>query len=154
MSNPSPRRRATIRALAASVCCRRDQDLRHGVRHGTRRYTRPPRRRTVGARLDPGGSLLNPKFFRNGIVMLVLVVGTAALLFTWINASAQPTQPIGYSQFLTDVTAGKVTKVVQQGETLTVTPVNDRARPTRSSSRASCTEVYPTTCSPRPRPAA
>ena len=26
---------------------------------------------------------MNPKFFRNGIVMLFLVVGTAALLFTW-----------------------------------------------------------------------
>ncbi|MEJ7697673.1 MAG: hypothetical protein WKF78_13900 [Candidatus Limnocylindrales bacterium] len=30
---------------------------------------------------------MNPKFFRNGIVMLVLVVGTAALLFTWISTS-------------------------------------------------------------------
>ena len=39
----------------------------------------------------PGGSLLNPKFFRNGIVMLVLVVGTAALLFTWITTTGQPT---------------------------------------------------------------
>jgi cell division protease FtsH len=63
---------------------------------------------------------LNPKFFRNGIVMLVLVIGTAALLFTWIQSSS-PTTPIGYSQFLADVTAGNVTKVVQQGDTLTVT---------------------------------
>ena len=47
----------------------------------------------VGARLDPGGSLLNPKFFRNGIVMLFLVVGTAALLFTWINTTT--TRPDG-----------------------------------------------------------
>jgi cell division protease FtsH len=62
---------------------------------------------------------LNPKFFRNGIVMLVLVVGTAALLFTWIN-STTPSTPIGYSQFLSDVGSDKVDSVVQQGETLTV----------------------------------
>jgi cell division protease FtsH len=62
---------------------------------------------------------LNPKFFRNGIVMLVLVVGTAALLFTWIN-STTPSTPIGYSQFLADVGSDKVDSVVQQGETLTV----------------------------------
>jgi len=63
---------------------------------------------------------LNPKFFRNGIVMLVLVVGTAALLFTWIQSSSTPTQ-VGYSQFLTDVQKGDVQSVVQQGDTLTVT---------------------------------
>src|SRR4029079_19609385 len=67
----------------------------------------------------PGGSLLNPKFFRNGIVMLVLVVGTAALLFTWISTSSTPTTT-GYSQFLQDIKAGQVTKVTQQGTTLTV----------------------------------
>jgi cell division protease FtsH len=64
---------------------------------------------------------LNPKFFRNGIVMLVLVVGTAALLFTWIQSSSQP-NAIGYSQFLNDVQQNKVDSVVQQGETLTVKP--------------------------------
>jgi cell division protease FtsH len=53
--------------------------------------------------------------------MLVLVVGTAALLFTWLQSSTQP-NTIGYSQFLADVHDGKVDKVVQQGETLTVTP--------------------------------
>jgi cell division protease FtsH len=63
---------------------------------------------------------LNPKFFRNGIVMLVLVIGTAALLFTWMQQTTQaPTS--GYSQFLADVKTGRVAKVVQQGETLTVT---------------------------------
>ena len=62
---------------------------------------------------------MNPKFFRNGIVMLVLVVGTAALLFTWIQ-STTPTNTIGYSQFLNDVATGKVTEVVQQGDTLNV----------------------------------
>jgi cell division protease FtsH len=62
---------------------------------------------------------LNPKFFRNGIVMLVLVVGTAALLFTWISSQNTP-QTTGYSKFLNDVQSGVVKKVTQQGSTLTV----------------------------------
>jgi len=53
---------------------------------------------------------LNPKFFRNGIVMLVLVVGTAALLFTWIQSNGSPSASHTYSQFLTDVKGGKVSK--------------------------------------------
>jgi cell division protease FtsH len=64
---------------------------------------------------------LNPKFFRNGIVMLVLVVGTAALLFTWLSSSSSTTD-IPYSDFLTKVQNGQVEKVVQQDSTLTVTP--------------------------------
>ncbi|MDQ6794509.1 MAG: ATP-dependent zinc metalloprotease FtsH [Chloroflexota bacterium] len=52
--------------------------------------------------------------------MLVLVVGTVALLYTWISASSTPvTKP--YSGFLTDVKAGVVDKVVHQGDTLTIT---------------------------------
>ena len=62
---------------------------------------------------------MNPKFFRNGIVMVVLVLGTAALLFTWINASAPPT-PVGYSEFLNQVQNGLVSDVTQEGDTLTV----------------------------------
>jgi cell division protease FtsH len=62
---------------------------------------------------------LNPKFFRNGIVMLVLVVGTAALLFTWIQ-STTPAADVGYSKFLADVQAGDVTEVVKTGDTLNV----------------------------------
>jgi cell division protease FtsH len=62
---------------------------------------------------------LNPKFFRNGIVMLVLVVGTAALLFTWITTTSQPSNT-GYSKFLDEVSQGKIEKVTQQGTTLTV----------------------------------
>ncbi|HET9758029.1 MAG TPA: ATP-dependent zinc metalloprotease FtsH [Candidatus Limnocylindrales bacterium] len=62
---------------------------------------------------------MNPKFFRNGIVMLVLVVGTAALLFTWITTTGQPTNT-GYSAFLAEVSEGKIAKVTQQGTTLTV----------------------------------
>ena len=63
---------------------------------------------------------MNPKFFRNGIVMLVLVVGTAALLFTWLSTNTPPSST-PYSQFLNEVAAGQVDKVVQQGTTLTVT---------------------------------
>ncbi len=62
---------------------------------------------------------MNPKFFRNGIVMLVLVVGTAALLFTWISSQNTPTST-GYSKFLNDVQSGAVKKVTQQGSALTV----------------------------------
>jgi cell division protease FtsH len=69
---------------------------------------------------------LNPKFFRNGIVMLVLVVGTAALLFTWLQSSS-PASEISYSDFLAKVQQGQVAKVVQQDSTLTVTPKSDSA---------------------------
>ena len=64
---------------------------------------------------------MNPKFFRNGIVMLVLVVGTAALLFTWLTSST-PTTDISYSEFLNNVKQGDVAKVVQEDNKLTVTP--------------------------------
>ncbi len=63
---------------------------------------------------------MNAKFARNGIVMLVLIVGTLALLWTWLSSSTPSTQ-VGYSQFLSDVAAGKVKSVEQQQETLTVT---------------------------------
>ena len=85
----------------------------------------------AGVILDPGDARrrlfhpeapsLNPKFFRNGIVMLVLVVGTAALLFTWLTSSTQTTDT-SYSQFLEHVQAGEVSKVVQADNKLTVTP--------------------------------
>ena len=84
---------------------------------------------------------MNPKFFRNGIVMLVLVIGTAALLFTWINSTTQPNQ-IGYSQFLTHVADGKVKRVVQQGETLTVT-LNEATAPYTVTVPSILTQVYP-----------
>src|SRR4051812_34105994 len=53
--------------------------------------------------------------------MLVLVVGTVALLYTWISSSQTP-KTVPYSQFLDDVKSGKVEKVVQQSDTLSVTP--------------------------------
>jgi cell division protease FtsH len=65
---------------------------------------------------------LNPRFMRNGLLMLVLVMGVSALLYTWLGANnetaAHPYS--GPSSFLADVEAGTVKRVVQQGDTLTV----------------------------------
>ncbi len=52
--------------------------------------------------------------------MLVLVAGTVALLYTWVQTST-PTQTQGYLQFMADVEGGKVTTAVQDGEMVTVT---------------------------------
>ncbi|HEY3522924.1 MAG TPA: ATP-dependent zinc metalloprotease FtsH [Candidatus Limnocylindrales bacterium] len=68
---------------------------------------------------------MNAKFLRNGIVMLVLVVGTVVLLYTWLLQS--PTQQqVGYSQFLQHVQDGQVAKAVQQDQTLTVTATDNK----------------------------
>ncbi len=63
---------------------------------------------------------MNGKFLRNGIVMLVLVVGTVALLYTFLISSPSD-QAVAYSDFETNVKAGKVAKVEQQDLRLTVT---------------------------------
>jgi len=68
---------------------------------------------------------LNAKFLRNGIVMLVLVAGTVALLVTWVNSST-PGDTTGYSTFYNDVKAGNVTKVQQDGENLLVTKTDSK----------------------------
>jgi hypothetical protein len=49
---------------------------------------------------------------------LIAVVGVSALIYSWISAPAAASVP--YSQFLTDVAAGRVTRVVQIGTTLEV----------------------------------
>jgi cell division protease FtsH len=85
---------------------------------------------------------LNPKFFRNGIVMLVLVVGTAALLFTWIQSTSGNAQTHTYSTFLTDVRKGDVKSVSQQGETLTVTPASGSPTYTVTVPAPIVTKVY------------
>jgi cell division protease FtsH len=63
---------------------------------------------------------LNPKFMRNGLLMLVLVMGISALLYTWL-AGSSPEKPVGWGQFLSNVQQGQVKTVVQQDITLTVT---------------------------------
>src|ERR1019366_1616460 len=56
----------------------------------------------------------------------ILVVGTVALLYTWLLQT--PTQASkGYSQFLSDVQQNKVTKVVQQDQSLTVNETDGKA---------------------------
>jgi len=64
---------------------------------------------------------LNAKFLRNGIVMLVLVVGTVVLLAAVLitpNGSSADQQ---YSDFLKNVSTGSVKAISQQDQTLTVT---------------------------------
>jgi cell division protease FtsH len=63
---------------------------------------------------------------RNGLLMLVLVMGVGALLYTWL-AGANTAQPIGWGQFLSNVSAGEVRHVVQQDNTLTVTGPDGKA---------------------------
>ena len=62
---------------------------------------------------------MNTRFIRNGIVMLVLVAATSALLYALI----QPAQssPKAYSDFYSDVTKGLVSKVSIQDSTMKVT---------------------------------
>ena len=65
---------------------------------------------------------MNSRFLRNGIVTLVLVVGTAALLYMFIFPS-DTSQPIPYSgsgSFLEYVSKGEVTKVTQSGQQLQI----------------------------------
>ncbi len=69
---------------------------------------------------------MNAKFARNGIVMLVLVVGTLVLLWQLLGTQT-PANPIGYSQFLNNVQTGKVSNVVQEQSTLTVTTTDTPA---------------------------
>jgi cell division protease FtsH len=63
---------------------------------------------------------LNPRFFRNGIVMLALVVVAIAVVVTVVTQST-PAGGRPYSQFLAEVSDGKVSKVLQEGSKLTVT---------------------------------
>jgi cell division protease FtsH len=75
----------------------------------------------VAARRRPNPEApLNPKFFRNGIVMLALVVVALAVVVTLVTQS-NPSADKPYTEFLTDVTAGNVDSIVQEGNKLTVT---------------------------------
>ena len=62
---------------------------------------------------------MNPRFMRNGALMLVLALGVAALLYTWLNSSTTADSQ-GYGTFLSQVADGQVTKVTQRADTLTV----------------------------------
>ncbi|HEY5519886.1 MAG TPA: ATP-dependent zinc metalloprotease FtsH [Candidatus Limnocylindrales bacterium] len=65
---------------------------------------------------------MNSRFLRNGIVTLVLVVGTAALLYMFIFPSSTK-EPIPYSgdnSVLQLVSQGKVAKITQSGQQLDI----------------------------------
>ena len=62
---------------------------------------------------------MNPKFFRNGIVMLALVVVALAVVYTLVSQTT-PNQDQAYSAFLASVRQGNVTTVIQEGSKLTV----------------------------------
>jgi len=63
---------------------------------------------------------LNPKFMRNGLLMLVLVIGISALLYTWLSGST-PQSTSGYGEFINAVKTGQVASVVQKDQMLEVT---------------------------------
>ncbi|MEO7118558.1 MAG: ATP-dependent zinc metalloprotease FtsH [Candidatus Limnocylindrales bacterium] len=67
---------------------------------------------------------MNSRFLRNGLVTLVLVIGTAALLYTFIFQGGESTS-IPYSgtadSFLTQLQQGNVKEVNQRGDTLLIT---------------------------------
>jgi cell division protease FtsH len=66
---------------------------------------------------------LNNRFLRNGIVTLVLIVGTAALIYMFMFSGSQA-KPVPYSgegSFLQMVGQGKVTKVTQNDNQLVFT---------------------------------
>ena len=69
---------------------------------------------------------MNPKFFRNGIVMLALVVVALAVVVTLVTQTSNEPET-SYTEFLGNVTAGKVTSIVQEGARLTVTPTTGAA---------------------------
>jgi hypothetical protein len=52
-------------------------------------------------------------------VAVIAVLAVSALMYAWFTAPAAPST--GYSQFLNDVAAGSVTRVVQTGTVLEVT---------------------------------
>src|SRR6476661_5658938 len=82
--------------------------------------------RLVAARRRHGSpeALLNSRFFRNGVVMLALVVVALAVVFTVLNQTTTSAD-VAYSKFLDNVAAGSVATVEQEGSTLTVTPKPD-----------------------------
>ncbi len=65
---------------------------------------------------------MNTRFLRNGIVTLVLVVGTAALLYMVIfpNDAKKPIPYVGDGSFLQLVERNQVSKVTQRGQTLEI----------------------------------
>ena len=78
---------------------------------------------------------------RNGIVMLVLVVGTVALLYTFLMSPTSDTT-VPYSTFLGSVANGEVKEVAQQDLRLNVTPTKDATKYTVIVPGIGFTDVY------------
>ncbi|HYN70268.1 MAG TPA: ATP-dependent zinc metalloprotease FtsH, partial [Candidatus Eisenbacteria bacterium] len=57
---------------------------------------------------------------RNGLLMLVLVIGISALLYTWLSGST-PQSTSGYGEFIDAVKTGQVASVIQKDQMLEVT---------------------------------
>jgi cell division protease FtsH len=85
---------------------------------------------------------LNPRFFRNGIVMLALLVVALAVVFTWVSQST-PNNAVPYSAFIQNIEQGKVKSVVQEGSSLTVTPTQGTATYTVNIAGILGTQVWP-----------
>ncbi|HYL39911.1 MAG TPA: ATP-dependent zinc metalloprotease FtsH, partial [Candidatus Binatus sp.] len=64
---------------------------------------------------------------RNGLLMLVLVMGVGALLYTWL-AGSSPTKTVDYGVFLNSVKAGQVEHVTQKADTLEVVSSVDNSK--------------------------
>ena len=79
-----------------------------------RRYTRA-RWSLRGSGPDSPEAPLNPKFFRNGIVMLALVVVALAVAITLVGQSTPSTADSDYSVFLDEVRKGSVQTFIQEG---------------------------------------
>ncbi len=84
---------------------------------------------------------MNPKVFRNGIIMLILVIGTVALLYTWLLQSPADTSK-SYSYFLQQVSQGQVSKVVQTGTTLQITTTESPPQTYTTQVASAFTNVY------------
>src|SRR3954452_18476412 len=85
--------------------------------------------RLVAARRRHGSpeALLNSRFFRNGVVMLALVVVALAVVVTVLNQTT-PTTDLAHPRSLNNVAAGSFATVEQEGSTLTVTPKGDATK--------------------------
>lgn len=64
--------------------------------------------------------MTNERFLARPLLGLVLVMGLSALIYTWLAAT--PQYPLtGWGTFLGNISHGQVAKIVQSGNTLTVT---------------------------------
>jgi cell division protease FtsH len=78
------------------------------------------RRRMHGGESRPE---LTSRIVRNSVVLVVLAVFGLAVLWTFMSPD-DATAEYAYGQMIADAKAGDISKIVQEGETLTVTPTS------------------------------